>query len=72
MLHAGPGLDTVEEFESFIEYANRVEMVDAEFDKLRRLVARHIPSKPLYVWTVKKSHVVEGKAKMVNIPLNNK
>ena len=67
LLYAGPGIESEEEFEAFCEYANRVEMDNAEFHRLERVVSKHMPSKPLYVCTIQKSHTVRGKAKMVNI-----
>ena len=71
MLNVGPRLGGVEDFEAFIEFANRVEMDDIEFEALRRAAAKRIPAKPFYVCTIMKSHVFEGKAKMVNTVLHN-
>jgi hypothetical protein len=58
----------------FVEYANRVAMDDGEFrylrtvvDYLRSNVQKTNLKAPIYVCTIKKSHVQEGKAKMVNI-----
>jgi hypothetical protein len=36
-----------------------------DFDALERLVAKTLPVIPLYVCTIKKSHIVKNKAKMV-------
>ena len=63
----------------FVEYANRVAMDDGEFRYLRDNVD-YLRSKcqetnlktPIYVCTIKKSHVQEGKAKMVNITVHTK
>jgi len=54
-------MEIEDDFEAFCEYANRVEMDDSEFGRLERIVEKHLPSKPLYVCTLKKSNIVEGK-----------
>ena len=71
MYNIGPGIQVDEDFEAFIEFANRVEMCDEEYEALRTAVDKHIPSRPFYVCKIKKSHVQEGKAKMVNTVLHN-
>lgn len=63
----------------FVEYANRVAMDDGEFRYLRDTVD-YLRSKseetnlktPIYVCTIKKSHVQEGKSKMVNITVQTR
>ena len=72
MLNAAPRIDGEEDFEAFCEFANRVEMDDSEFGRLKCVVHKHMPTKPLYVCTIKKLNIVKGKAKMVNISVNNK
>jgi hypothetical protein len=67
LLYAGPGTHGEEDFEGFIEYANRVEMDEDDYRRLERVVEKYLPRKPLYVCTIKKSNIVKGKAKMVNI-----
>ncbi|KAM0909856.1 hypothetical protein ACQ4PT_014576 [Festuca glaucescens] len=60
----GPGIEEEYDFEAFIEYANRVKMSYDDFDALERLVAKYLPTIPLYVCTIKKSNIVKNKAKM--------
>ncbi|KAM0868510.1 hypothetical protein ACQ4PT_041273 [Festuca glaucescens] len=59
----GPGIEDEHDFEAFIEFANRVNMDDEQFNSLLRLVEKHVPRIPMYVCTIKKSKVVKNKAK---------
>ena len=62
----GPNCGTEgEDFEGFIRFANRVRMDDEQYDTLKRLVQKHMPKKPLYICTIKKSNVLKHKAQMV-------
>ena len=63
----GPVIQTVEDFECYYEYGNRVAMDDTEFTLLKSGVDRHFPRKPFYVCTINKSNTIRGKAKMVNL-----
>lgn len=72
ILYAGPNCEEGDDFEGFIRYANRVRMDDAQFATLKQLVDKHMPRKPPYVCTIKKSNVVKNKAKMVSAGLHTK
>ena len=62
----GPNSGTEgEDFEGFIRFANHVKMDDELYDALKRLVHKHMPKKPLYICTIKKSNVLKHKAQMV-------
>ncbi|KAM0870234.1 hypothetical protein ACQ4PT_040145 [Festuca glaucescens] len=60
----GPGIEGEYEFEAFIEYANRVKLSYGDFDALERLVAKYLPTIPMYVCTIKKSNIVKNKSNM--------
>ncbi|KAM0833633.1 hypothetical protein ACQ4PT_064139 [Festuca glaucescens] len=60
----GPRIEGEYDFEAFTEYANRVKLSYGDFDALERLVAKYLPTIPLYVCTIKKSNIVNNKAKM--------
>ncbi|KAM0877208.1 hypothetical protein ACQ4PT_035642 [Festuca glaucescens] len=60
----GPGIVGNEDFDSFCVFPNLVEMDDEQLGRVKRVVRKHKPSKPLYVFTIKKSNIIKGKAKM--------
>ncbi|KAM0821432.1 hypothetical protein ACQ4PT_072221 [Festuca glaucescens] len=60
------------DFNSFCVFSNLVEMDDEQLARVKRVVRKHKPSKPLYVFTIKKSNIIKGKAKMRTLELFNK
>ena len=65
IMHSGPGIMGNADFDSFCVFANLVEMDDEQLARLKRVVCKHNPSRPLYVFTIKNSIIIKGKAKMV-------
>ncbi|KAM0893304.1 hypothetical protein ACQ4PT_025181 [Festuca glaucescens] len=59
----GPGILGNADFDSYV-FPNLVEMDDEQLARVKRVVRKHKPSKPLYVFTIKKSNIIKGKAKM--------
>jgi hypothetical protein len=64
-MHSGPGIMGNADFDSFCVFPNLVEMDDEQLARLKRVVRKHNPTRPLYVFTIKKSNIIKGKAKMV-------
>ncbi|KAM0845725.1 hypothetical protein ACQ4PT_056166 [Festuca glaucescens] len=60
----GLGIMGNADFDSFCVFSNLVEMDDEQLARVKRVVLKHKPSKPLYVFTIKKSNIIKGKAKM--------
>ena len=67
MFPAGPKIVDEEYFEGLCQYANRIVMDDAKFGTLKLVVDKHMPRKPFYVYTINKSNILKGKAKMVKL-----
>ncbi|KAM0893399.1 hypothetical protein ACQ4PT_025142 [Festuca glaucescens] len=61
-----PGIMGNADFDSFCMFPNLVEMDDEQLARVKRVVLKHKPSKPLYVFTIKKSNIIKGKAKMID------
>ena len=66
-MHVGPGIQGRDNFDKYCYFANLVKLSAAQTSLLRdQVAAAQKPDIPYYVCTMRKSHVVPPKHKMVN------